>query len=133
MDCSSFHRCSDTNPATPTSCVDVKDHATGTRTDHVGHSPFLGNLLSLPEIETLWVDKNETDTTTHKRLKTDNMDQGCANKITEGKLVIALCESRVLSVQAFLKDLKVHSSQMAWFIGEQLGELEQLKRVFDKM
>ena len=94
---------------------------------------FLGDSLSLPEIETLWVNKSETNSKPHKRMKTNNTDQGNTDKITEGKLMIALCELRVLSMQAFLKDLKVHSSQMAWFIEEQLGELKWLKRVFNEM
>ena len=36
-------------------------------------------------------------------------------------------------MQAFLKDLEVWSSQMAWFIGEQIRELEQLKGILDGM
>ena len=36
-------------------------------------------------------------------------------------------------MQAFLKDLEVQSSQIAQFIGEQIGELEWLKGILDEM
>ena len=60
---------------------------------------FLGDSLSLPEIETLWVNKSETNSMLCKKMKTNNADQGHTNKITKGKLTIALCESWVLSMQ----------------------------------
>ena len=94
---------------------------------------FLGDSLSLPEIETLRVDESEADSAPCKKLKTSNMDKGHTAKITEARLAIALCESRVHSMQAFLKDLEVWSSQMVRFIREQIGELEQLKGILDGM
>ena len=94
---------------------------------------FLGDSLSLPEIETLQVDKSKADSAPHKRLKTNNVDKEHTAKIAEARLVIAMCKSQVHSTQAFLKDLKVRSSQMAQFIREQIGELEQLKGILDKM
>ena len=94
---------------------------------------FLDNSLSLPGIKTLWVDKSEADSALHKRLKTDNVDKECTTKIIKVRLAIAMCELQVHSVQAFLKDLEVQSSQMAWFIGEQIGELEWLKGILDEV
>ena len=94
---------------------------------------FLGDLLSLPEIKTLWVDKSEADSAPHKRLKTDNTDKEHTTKIAEARLTIAMCKSQVHSMQAFLKDLEVQSSQMVQFIGEQIRELEQLKGILDEM
>ena len=94
---------------------------------------FLGDLLSLPEIETLWVDESEADSVPCKKLKTGDVDKGHTTKIPKARLVIALCESQVHSAQAFLKDLEVQSSQMAWFIREQIGELEWLKGILDEM
>ena len=94
---------------------------------------FLGDSSSLPEIETLWVNKSEADSVPHKRVKTSNVDKEHAAKITEARLAIAMCELQVLSVQAFLKDLEVWLLKMVWFIREQFGELEQLKRVFNKL
>ena len=38
---------------------------------------FLGDLLSLPEIETLWVNESESNSTPCKRLKTDNAGKEC--------------------------------------------------------
>ena len=94
---------------------------------------FLGDSSSLPEIKTLWVDESESDSVPCKRLKTGNMDKGRTAKIAEARLVITMCELWVHSTQAFLKDLEVQSSQMVWFIGEQIGELEQLKGILDEM
>ena len=94
---------------------------------------ILGNSSSLPKIETLQVDKSKADSALHKRLKTNNMDKEHTAKIAEARLAIAMCKSRVYSTQAFLKDLKVWSSQMAWLVGEQIGELEQLKGILDEM
>ena len=94
---------------------------------------FLGDLSSLPEIETLQVDKSEADSAPHKKLKTGSMDKRHTAKITEARLAIALCKSRVHSMQAFLKNLEVWSSQMAWFVGEQIRELERLKGILDGM
>ena len=94
---------------------------------------FLSDLLSLPEIKTLWVDESKTDSAPCKRLKTGNVNKECTAKIAEARLVIAMCESRVHSTQAFLKDLKVWSSQMAQFVGEQIRELERLKGILDGM
>ena len=94
---------------------------------------FLGDSSSLPKIETLRVDKSESDSTPCKRLKTSNANKEHTAKIAEARLTIAMCESRVHSAQAFLKDLEVRSSQMAQFVGEQIGELEQLKGILDGM
>ena len=94
---------------------------------------FLGNPSSLPEIKTLWVDESKADSALHKKLKTSNMDKGHTAKIAKARLVIALCESWVHSAQAFLKDLEVQLLQMAQFIREQIGELEQLKGILDEM
>ena len=94
---------------------------------------FLGDLSSLPEIETLQVDESESDSAPHKRLKTGNANKEHTAKITEARLAITMCKSRVHSVQAFLKDLEVWLSQMAQFVGEQIGELEQLKGILDGM
>ena len=94
---------------------------------------FLGDLLSLPEIKTLRVDESEADSAPHKKLKTGDVDKGCTAKIAEARLMITLCELQVHSVQAFLKDLEVRLSQMAWFVGEQIGELEWLKGILDGM
>ena len=94
---------------------------------------FLGDSLSLPEIKTLRVDESEADSAPHKKLKTGDMDKGHTTKIAEARLAITLCESQVHSTQAFLKDLEVWSLQMAWFIGEQIGELEWLKGILDGM
>ena len=94
---------------------------------------FLGDSSSLPEIETLRVDESEADSAPRKKLKTGDMDKGRTAKITKARLAIALCESQVHSMQAFLKDLEVWSSQMARFVGEQIGELEQLKGILDRM
>ena len=94
---------------------------------------FLGDSLSLPEIETLWVDESKVKSAPHKRLKTDNVDKEHTAKITKARLTITMCESQVLSVQAFLKDFKVQLSQMVWFVGEQIKELELLKRILDEM
>ena len=94
---------------------------------------FLGDLLSLPEIETLWVDKSEADSAPLKRLKTDDTDKEHTAKIAEARLAIAMCKSQVHSAQAFLKDLEVWSLQMAWFVREQIRELEQLKGILDEM
>ena len=94
---------------------------------------FLGDLLSLPKIETLWVDESEADSVSRKRLKTNNVDKECTTKITEARLVITMCELQVHSAQAFLQDLEVRSSQMVQFIGEQIGELEWLKGILDEM
>ena len=94
---------------------------------------FLGDSLSLPKIETLWVDESKSNSALHKRLKTDHTDKEYTTKIAEARLMITMCKSRVHSMQAFLKDLEVRSSQMAQFIGEQIGELEQLKGILDKM
>ena len=94
---------------------------------------FLGDSLSLPEIKTLQVNESESDSMPHKRLKTDNTGKDCTTKITNARLAIAMCESRVHSAQAFLKDLEVWSSQMAQFIGEQIRELEWLKGILDEM
>ena len=94
---------------------------------------FLGDLLSLPEIETLRINESKADSVPHKKLKTGDVDKGHTAKIAEARLVIALCELRVHSVQAFLKDLEVWLSQMVWFIGEQIGVLEWLKGILDVM
>ena len=94
---------------------------------------FLGDSSSLPEIETLQVDESEADSAPCKKLKTGNVDKGCTVKIAKARFTITLCESRVHSVQAFLKDLEVQSSQMARFIEEQIGELERLKGILDGM
>ena len=94
---------------------------------------FLGDSLSLPEIETLGVDESECDSAPRKRLKTSNANKEHTAKIAEARLAIAMCESQVHSVQAFLKDLEVWSSQMVQFVGEQIGELEQLKGILDRM
>ena len=94
---------------------------------------FLGNSSSLPEIETLRVDESKSDSAPHKRLKTGNANKEHTTKIAEARLAIAMCESQVHSVQAFLKDLEVQSSQMARFVGEQIRELEQLKGILDGM
>ena len=53
---------------------------------------FLGNLSSLPEIETLQVDESEADSVPRKKLKTGNVDKGCTAKIAEARLAIILCE-----------------------------------------
>ena len=89
--------------------------------------------MSLPEIETLRVDESESDSAPRKRLKTGNADKECTAKIAEARLAIAMCKSRVHSAQAFLKDLEVRLSQMARFVGEQIGELERLKGILDGM
>ena len=68
-----------------------------------------------------------------KRLKTGNADKECTAKIAKARLVIAMCESQVHSTQAFLKDLEVWLSQMAWFVREQIRELEQLKGILDEI
>ena len=94
---------------------------------------FLGNSLSLPEIETLQVDESKSNSTPRKRLKTSNANKEHPAKIAEARLAIAMCKSQVHSMQAFLKDLEVWSSQMAQFIGEQIGELEWLKGILDGM
>ena len=94
---------------------------------------FLGDSSSLPKIETLRVDKSKSNSAPHKRLKTGNVNKEHTTKIAEARLTIAMCESRVHSMQAFLKDLEVWSSQMARFIGEQIGELERLKGILDGM
>ena len=94
---------------------------------------FLGDSSFLPEIETLQVDESETNSAPCKRLKTGNVNKEHTTKITEARLVITMCESRVHSAQAFLKDLEVWSSQMAWFVREQIGELERLKGILDGM
>ena len=94
---------------------------------------FLGDLSSLPEIKTLQVDESESDSTPRKRLKTGNANKEHTAKITEARLAIAMCESRVHSVQAFLKDLEVQLSQMVRFVREQIGELERLKGILDGM
>ena len=94
---------------------------------------FLGDSSSLPEIETLQVDESESDSPPHKRLKTSNANKEHTAKITEARLAIAMCKSRVHSAQAFLKDLEVQLLQMARFIGEQIGELERLKGMLDGM
>ena len=94
---------------------------------------FLGNSSSLPEIETLWVDESKADSVPHKRLKTNNTNKDHTAKITEARLTITICELQVHSMQAFLKDLKVQSSQMVQFVGEQIGELEWLKGILDEM
>ena len=54
---------------------------------------FLGDLSSLPEIETLQVDKSEADSAPCKKLKTGSMDKRHTAKIAEAKLAIALCKS----------------------------------------
>ena len=69
----------------------------------------------------------------HKRLKTNHVDKERTAKIAEARLTITMCESQVHSAQAFLKDLEVRSSQMAWFVWEQIRELEQLKGILDEM
>ena len=94
---------------------------------------FLGDSSSLPEIATLQVDESKSDSAPHKRLKTGNVDKGHTAKIAEARLAITMWSSQVHSTQAFLKDLKVWSSQMAWFIGEQIRELERLKGMLDEM
>ena len=94
---------------------------------------FLGDLSSLSKIETLWVDESEADSAPHKKLKTSDAEKGHTTKIAEARLVITLCELQVHSMQAILKDLEVQSSQMVWFVGEQIGELEQLKGILDEM
>ena len=94
---------------------------------------FLGDLSSLPEIKTLWVDKSKSDSMPHKRLKTNNAGKDRTAKITNARLAIAMCESRVHSAQAFLKDLEVWLLQMVQFIGEQIRELERLKGILDEM
>ena len=94
---------------------------------------FLGDSSSLPEIETLWVNESESDSVPCKRLKTGNVDKGYTAKIAEARLVIAMCQSWVHSAQAFLKDLEVQLLQMAWFVREQIGELERLKGILDEM
>ena len=53
---------------------------------------FLGDSSSLPEIETLWVNKSEAESAPHKRLKTDNADKERTTKIAEARLVITMCE-----------------------------------------
>ena len=94
---------------------------------------FLGDLLCLPKIKTLWVDKSKADSVPHKRLKTNNTDKECIAKIAEARLVITMCELQVHSTQALLKDLEVWSLQKVWFIREQIRELEQLKGILDEM
>ena len=94
---------------------------------------FLGDLTSLPEIETLWVDESKSNSAPHKRLKTNNASKERTAKITNARLMITMCKSQVHSAQAFLKDLKVWSSQMVQFIREQIGELEWLKGILDEM
>ena len=89
--------------------------------------------MSLPEIETLRINESEANSVPHKKLKTGDVDKGHTAKIAEARLVIALCELRVHSVQAFLKDLEVWLSQMVWFIREQIGVLEWLKGILDVM
>ena len=54
---------------------------------------FLGDLLSLPEIETLQVNESKSDSAPCKRLKTGNVDKEHTAKIAEARLVIAMCES----------------------------------------
>ena len=54
---------------------------------------FLGNLSSLPKIETLQVDESKADSAPCKKLKTGDVDKGRTTKITEARLAIALCES----------------------------------------
>ena len=94
---------------------------------------FLGDLSSLPKIETLRVDESEADSVPCKKLKTGDVEKGRTTKITEARLMIALCELQVHSTQAFLKDLEVQSSQMVRFVGKQIRELEQLKGILDEM
>ena len=94
---------------------------------------FLGDLSSLPEIETLRVNESKANSVLCKRLKTDNTDKEHTAKITEARLMIDICKLRVHSAQAFLKDLKVQSSQMVWFIGEQIRELKWLKGILYEM
>ena len=89
---------------------------------------FLGDLSSLPEIETLWVDESEADSAPCKKLKTGDMDKGRTAKITKARLAIALCESQVHSAQAFLKDLEVWSSQMVQFVREQIQAKKERKQ-----
>ena len=66
-------------------------------------------------------------------MKTGNANKEHTAKIAEARLAIAMCESRVHSTQAFLKDLEVWLSQMAQFVGEQIRELERLKGILDRM
>ena len=94
---------------------------------------FLGDSLSLPEIKTLLVNESKTESVPHKKVKTEAMDKGCTDKITDAKNMIILCKSCVLAVQLFCKELEACTSQMMQFIREQLGELEWVKRVLDKM
>ena len=94
---------------------------------------FLGDSSSLPEIETLQVDKSKANSEPCKRLKTDNMDKECTTKIAKARLTITMCQLQVHSMQAFLKDLEVWLSQMAQLIREQIRELEQLKGILDEM
>ena len=53
---------------------------------------FLGDSSSLPEIETLQVDKSKADSVPHKKLKTGDVDKGHTAKIAEARLAIALCK-----------------------------------------
>ena len=94
---------------------------------------FLEDSSSLPKIETLQVDESKADSALCKRLKTGNANKERTTKIAKARLTIAMCESQVHSAQAFLKDLEVQSSQIARFIGEQIGELERLKGILDGM
>ena len=54
---------------------------------------FLGNLSSLPKIETLQVDESEADSAPRKKLKTGDVDKGRTANIAEARLAIALCKS----------------------------------------
>ena len=94
---------------------------------------FLGDSSPLPEIETLRVDESETDSAPRKKAKIEAADKGRAAKSTDAKHAIALCESRVLAVQSFCKDLEARTSQMMRFVGEQLGQLERVKRALDEV
>ena len=94
---------------------------------------FLEDSSSLPEIETLQVDKSKADSALCKRLKTGNANKERTAKITKARLAITMCELRVHSTQAFLKDLEVWLLQMVWFVREQIGELERLKGILDGM
>ena len=54
---------------------------------------FLGDLSSLPEIETLRVDESKADSVLCKRLGTDNVDKEHTAKIAKARLTITMCKS----------------------------------------
>ena len=98
-----------------------------------GESIVKGGKCTMEKIRPRPHTITEADSVPCKKLKTGDVEKGCTTKIAKARLVIALCELQVHSMQAFLKDLEVQSSQMVQFIGEQIRELERLKGILDEM